>query len=949
MPLMVLLTSYEGRVTGPPPSDAGNSEIAAFSFTVPRAPSTVGASSRRFRGWQPDEVNKSRAKSGSEKTQATTKDTAIPEHPMKDEALTNIETSNNVQTVATAQPSEPKTTTNNQETADLKTASASGAKTNQSPLDTVVPEDAHLVNRQKDSSRDPVVNEAVLNAPKSEHGSENAVDADETSPSIPSSVEAVVDDEPQTSFKTSPLPLVKASASNAVIPNGTWDCTTHEIEGPSGLKANVPRPCIIDDIVKVDLRKLPPYKPPFKSDMSLTKKSRAPASSSFDRQFANITRKGGQVMPVSADGPSSLDHQGPKATAEAADPNKQDSPPQPYPNSTTTENSDNLPPHLRAQVSSSKAAEAEGNQVSSSKAAVAESNQEMAESAKKLPPHLRSLTKKAQVDQHVEVPQKPTLSSENPKGVINIDEELTAGQAFVDTENDAEIAAAAVAAGKKVVASSSTPEIVITKCPGLHSEMKSVEGEEPSKATPPHLRRTKVNTNEANDKPEAHSTLEIQSAVDGKKDQSTTVVHNTGALKDVTASQQDIKMISRQDDSLNTESNKSAVGKGKQPMQKLDPKRESKFAVVKKMTWDNPAEEMSTDKPPMQKFDPTTHESGLVGWDGKMMPPRLDDEERFASDPKREEKFAVIKTWTEDNAVEMEAGWVGNDEHTMKPEESAHPETIPHPDEFNQAKREFTAVHAIEEYERRQRYATGSSSLSPSGKLSKEQRRNRRRQRSEQVKSEEVYINRHAPKANIYLRPAEMGDMGQVKEIHNYYVNNSACANEIDENNEIYWRSRFQETHDEHDPFLVAVLRSQMPTNEKKEGRRRKEKKGDNIVGFAFAADYGIQSTAYRYTVELELWVHHAYHHQGIGRTMLDRMLGAMDPGYNLLECVPMRNCDSTLWSAGGRAIIKTILVNLLHCEVNAASLDWKKKWLAENNFEDQGTLKSIGFKHGRT
>ena len=352
------------------------------------------------------------------------------------------------------------------------------------------------------------------------------------------------------------------------------------------------------------------------------------------------------------------------------------------------------------------------------------------------------------------------------------------------------------------------------------------------------------------------------------------------------------------------------------------------------------------------------HEPGLVSWDGNMMPPSVgadwDDSQHY--DPSGREGFSVIEAWREEQATDADlnglrldidspgfqtgSGLAGGIESFMSPIDDAEHVAIPNNDDFTKARRDQNAAAAIEAMKAK----SAVSGTSP--KSDKEVIRTRREhklQLKEQDSNRVILPNQHAPEANIYLRPAEHKDMRQCADIYNHYVREKCSAPEFCPVNELHWRDRLQEAHDEGNPFIVAIHMGQKRENNPKNIRRRKQ---ETVVGFAVATDFGLQKTCWRYTKEMDLWVHNDQLHQGIGRTMLDRMLSAMDPGYHLLECAPfLGDYQLDRWIGGGHCITRTVLVNIIHSDEDKADVEWKKKWLSSdrNNFRHTGTLAKFG------
>ena len=126
-------------------------------------------------------------------------------------------------------------------------------------------------------------------------------------------------------------------------------------------------------------------------------------------------------------------------------------------------------------------------------------------------------------------------------------------------------------------------------------------------------------------------------------------------------------------------------------------------------------------------------------------------------------------------------------------------------------------------------------------------------------------------------------------------------------------------------------------------------RKQENVVGFAVAADFGNKTTMYHNTVELELMVHPDFYHQGVGRTLLDRILAALSPDHNLLECAPfLPHNDISHWIRGGSRQAKAIIVNIHYSDGDEDTVNWRKQWLAKYDFQHVGTLPLVGFRKGK-
>lgn len=199
--------------------------------------------------------------------------------------------------------------------------------------------------------------------------------------------------------------------------------------------------------------------------------------------------------------------------------------------------------------------------------------------------------------------------------------------------------------------------------------------------------------------------------------------------------------------------------------------------------------------------------------------------------------------------------------------------------------------------------------------------------------------NPHVPKANIYIRPAFASDMRQITQIYNHYVRNSVVASERDDLTEAQWQVRWRASTGENFAFLVAVLKSG------NRGGRFRRDNAETIVGFAYAEDFSESGNMYRFTCELQFWVHHQHLRHGIGKTLIDRMLPALDNGYYCRQGTDFVAHNPIEYEGGGLRTIARILISIPHDATDAKEFTWQKKWLSQWDFEQVGNMPGIGRK----
>jgi phosphinothricin acetyltransferase len=108
-------------------------------------------------------------------------------------------------------------------------------------------------------------------------------------------------------------------------------------------------------------------------------------------------------------------------------------------------------------------------------------------------------------------------------------------------------------------------------------------------------------------------------------------------------------------------------------------------------------------------------------------------------------------------------------------------------------------------------------------------------------------------KFQILIRPATAADLDAINEIYNHYVAGSTCTYQEEPESRENRQRWFAHHESARHPVIVAEL-------------------GGKVVGWASLSRFHTR-TAYRYTVENSIYVHHEHHRRGIGSQLLQELL----------------------------------------------------------------------------
>jgi len=104
------------------------------------------------------------------------------------------------------------------------------------------------------------------------------------------------------------------------------------------------------------------------------------------------------------------------------------------------------------------------------------------------------------------------------------------------------------------------------------------------------------------------------------------------------------------------------------------------------------------------------------------------------------------------------------------------------------------------------------------------------------------------------VRPASLADATMMSEIYNHYVLHGTATFEEQAVSPEGYERRLSQLLERQCPVLIA------------------EDQDAQLLGFAYASHYNLRS-AYRFTVEDSVYVHHQHARKGIGRTLLSALV----------------------------------------------------------------------------
>ena len=235
--------------------------------------------------------------------------------------------------------------------------------------------------------------------------------------------------------------------------------------------------------------------------------------------------------------------------------------------------------------------------------------------------------------------------------------------------------------------------------------------------------------------------------------------------------------------------------------------------------------------------------------------------------------------------------------------------------------------------------------------------------------------NPFEPKVNMYIRPARETDLQQVSELYGHYVRNTVSAIEFYPPPIGEWSLKLEEADRDSRPFMVAVLKKtkrdafkevlrdferprpkkgprngwQPPTENRRGNNRNMALEcEEKVIGFAFSDRFSFRDTIFHQTLELMIYTHKDYLHQGVMRNLMDRVLQAQDENYQSFRGTDLdiKEDKNHHWYLRGLGCARKTVISLFYVRGKEDTFKWQKEVLEKVfEFHQASLLVNIGLK----
>ncbi|KAL1598777.1 hypothetical protein SLS60_007919 [Paraconiothyrium brasiliense] len=213
-------------------------------------------------------------------------------------------------------------------------------------------------------------------------------------------------------------------------------------------------------------------------------------------------------------------------------------------------------------------------------------------------------------------------------------------------------------------------------------------------------------------------------------------------------------------------------------------------------------------------------------------------------------------------------------------------------------------------------------------------KQNRERPMQEQLPRDPGY----RPTSNVYLRPVIAADAKGIQELYNQYVDKTISAPEFTPRSRRDIVERIRTITDEGLPYIVAVHKGLHP-------RGPQDFVNEHIVGIAYIDDFVDRGSMYRFSFELECYIHPDFVRQNIAKCLFDRILEMVNTSYPAKGGYEWINRGEYL-KHGSSRVVKVINCNVPHEEGD--DMVWMTDFMRKFKFRKAGHLFKMGYKYGK-